>query len=307
MGFILRWTDRNMAEEGHRIYRSTSPMDIQNMPAPIATLLADVEYYEDMNVVQGQTYYYRVGAYVGGVEKFSEEFQVVAQDSSPIVNKVNFYYTMENVTATDVVDFFGNYNGKIKGTPTQVAVGAGSALQFNGTTDYLAVRGLFKEGTYSELSAGCWFKTATNKDQILISFDRSEFYRLEIGGDAGGANSGIVGISVNTDVDLIDYGGITRVDDDEWHLAIFTFDEGEFTLYLDGRIENQYTLGNTIGPSPLGEPRYGAIGTGSEFVVEDGEVLPENYFEGLMTKVFEMERVMTPEEVLLMYKLGVEA
>lgn len=307
MGFILRWTDRNMAEDGYRVYRSTSPMDPQNMPAPVVDLAIDVEEYEDMDVTQGVTYYYRVGAYVGTVEKLSKEFQVVADDSSPVINKVNFYYTMENLTVTDVVDDTGKYNAIIKGSPLQVAVENSYALDFNGAGDYLAIRGLFKDGTYTVLSAGCWFKTASNRDQILISFDRSEFYRLEIGGDSGGTESGILGVSVMTETALIDYGGITRVDDDEWHLAIFTFDNGELTLYLDGRIENQYTFGTTIGPAPLAEPRYGAIGVGSEMIVEDGEATPLNYFEGLLTKVFEMERVITPEEVLLMYKRGVDA
>jgi len=31
---ILRWQDTNNIEIGHKIYRSDTPMDIQNMPPP---------------------------------------------------------------------------------------------------------------------------------------------------------------------------------------------------------------------------------------------------------------------------------
>ncbi len=36
---LLKWRDRNWAEHGHYIYRSTTPMDINNLPSPIGTLL----------------------------------------------------------------------------------------------------------------------------------------------------------------------------------------------------------------------------------------------------------------------------
>ena len=31
---VLRWQDTNNIEIGHKIYRSDTPMDIQNMPPP---------------------------------------------------------------------------------------------------------------------------------------------------------------------------------------------------------------------------------------------------------------------------------
>lgn len=78
MGTTLRWRDNNAAEDGHRVYRGTAPLDPEALPAPLATLAADVTEYYDIDVVEGQAYYYRVGSYVGSVERVSEELQVEA-------------------------------------------------------------------------------------------------------------------------------------------------------------------------------------------------------------------------------------
>lgn len=68
---ILTWEDRNVGEDGHKIYRSTTPIDLEALPAPLATLPANASSYEDLNVLVGQTYYYIVSVFRGGEEKFS--------------------------------------------------------------------------------------------------------------------------------------------------------------------------------------------------------------------------------------------
>jgi hypothetical protein len=73
MGVRLTWRDLNYGETEHRVYRSTSTIDPQNLPAPLATLGAGVELYDDYTAVNGTTYYYRVGALVNGTEYVSQE------------------------------------------------------------------------------------------------------------------------------------------------------------------------------------------------------------------------------------------
>jgi len=70
---ILRWQDTNNIELGHKIYRSDTPMDIQNMPSPIATLNPNTTEYTDEAVIEGNFYYYRVSAYTTNGEEFSNE------------------------------------------------------------------------------------------------------------------------------------------------------------------------------------------------------------------------------------------
>lgn len=69
----LVWDDTNEIEKGHRIYRSTTPMDIANMPTPIATLDIDATSFVDENLTVGDVFYYRVSAFIDGDEQFSSE------------------------------------------------------------------------------------------------------------------------------------------------------------------------------------------------------------------------------------------
>ena len=60
---ILTWKDFNLNEDGFNIYRSETPMDVGNMPSPIATVGSNVGSYDDTTGVVGTAYYYRVGGY----------------------------------------------------------------------------------------------------------------------------------------------------------------------------------------------------------------------------------------------------
>lgn len=309
----LYWTDKNLAEDGHRVYRSTSPMDPQALPAPLVSLGADVESYDDATAVNGTTYYYRVSAYVGSVEKVSDEFVITVGSNNLVEGKVEFFYDMSNITATEIVDGTGKYNGILKGTtnPTQVALTNGYALQFSGNGQYVAIKGLNFDVNEqpTEFSAGCWFKTSNGHDQILISFDRSETFRLGIGSEAYRYGSGTLGANVYTDDGLYDLSSLTVVTDGEWHLGIMVFDNGHLTVYLDGKVEQAQQCGvaTKMGVNPTGEPAYGFLGTGSEARVEDGTTGPDYWFGGLMTKAFYMRRVMQPEEVAAMYNRGADS
>ena len=78
---ILRWQDTNNIEIGHKIYRSDTPMDIQNMPTPIATLNPNTTEYTDEAVIEGNFYYYRVSAYTTNGEEYSNEVYAEAINS----------------------------------------------------------------------------------------------------------------------------------------------------------------------------------------------------------------------------------
>lgn len=54
-----------------RVYRSTEPLDLEALPEHVAELDADAAQWVDADVEPGQTYYYAVGAYVGGAVAMS--------------------------------------------------------------------------------------------------------------------------------------------------------------------------------------------------------------------------------------------
>lgn len=82
MNVKLTWTDLNTDETGHRIYRSSSPMDTQALPPPVAELGPDITEWEDTDTPVDQVVYYIVSAVRGAEEAFSEE--VLVNTSSPV-------------------------------------------------------------------------------------------------------------------------------------------------------------------------------------------------------------------------------
>lgn len=72
----LTWVDNNVDETGHQIYRSTSPMDPAALPAPIATLAADVTTYDDTTAPADTDCYYRVAAVRNGELAVSSESMI---------------------------------------------------------------------------------------------------------------------------------------------------------------------------------------------------------------------------------------
>ena len=80
----ISWLDFNINEDGFNIYKDTSPIDVSNLPSPIATLGPNIGSYDDANVTPGEIYHYRVGAFRGGEEKVGEELVTIAADFSII-------------------------------------------------------------------------------------------------------------------------------------------------------------------------------------------------------------------------------
>lgn len=79
----LTWEETNLNEDGHRIYRSTSPMDPESLPAALATVGANVTQYDDVTAADSTTYYYRVSAYIGSIEQVSDELEITTELFDP--------------------------------------------------------------------------------------------------------------------------------------------------------------------------------------------------------------------------------
>lgn len=65
MKIDLTWINRNTDDEGTRIYRSSSPLDPNNLPQPIAVMGPGAVSYTDTDVVRNQLYYYRMEVFKG--------------------------------------------------------------------------------------------------------------------------------------------------------------------------------------------------------------------------------------------------
>ena len=124
-GIKLQWRDRNYAEDSHRIYRSDTPMSLSSMPTPIATLTNNVTEYIDYDVIEGNTYYYRIGAVRGNDEAISDELELIAEEPNfgpgpsdylSGTSEIGFFGLVEqSILSLDTVDL-ATYIGLTQGT-----------------------------------------------------------------------------------------------------------------------------------------------------------------------------------------------
>lgn len=153
---------------------------------------------------------------------------------------------------------------------------ASTSLEFDGTDDYVAIQNFNYSGTgHAEVTVECWIKTANGGSQVVASYDRNEFWRLEIAGS--GAGTGQIGWDLMTNSGQIDFGSNARVDDGEWHHIAAVYDNGAVKIYIDGGLDASTTKGSTFGSS---NTRYGYVGVGSESSTFDNSKGPEDYFDG---------------------------
>lgn len=75
MSVTLNWGSANAAlAESIKVYRTTTPMDVNNLPAALATIAGSATSYTDTTAVRNTLYYYAVGHVRGGNELVSPVF-----------------------------------------------------------------------------------------------------------------------------------------------------------------------------------------------------------------------------------------
>ena len=152
----------------------------------------------------------------------------------------------------------------------------------DGIDDYIAIDNFFYTGTgHTEVTVEAWVKIPAGGDNnIIASYDRSDFWRLEIGGDISPV--GYIGWAVMTDAGVIDCVSNTPVDDGQWHHIAGVYDNGFVGVYIDGQLDNSTTFGTTFGNTTT---RYGYIGVGSEATSYNNGIGPALYFGGEIDEV----------------------
>lgn len=127
----ISWKYDSGVGDGFRIYRSDTPMDPDDLPEPLATVTIDKREYDDETVVQGETYYYRVGSYIGLMESVSAELEHVAEASGDEHwDKVVSLLHLDG----NLVDETGRSWSVAAGAASYKAGVFGQSLQFDGST-----------------------------------------------------------------------------------------------------------------------------------------------------------------------------
>jgi hypothetical protein len=197
---------------------------------------------------------------------------------------------------TTAVDWSGHSNHGILFGPEWTIPGllGDAALNF-GLGDYVAIQNLsYNSSGNTEVTVCAWIRTGSAANQYIASFDRNEYWRLEINGVGGGP--GQIGWDVMTSSGQVDYGSNTRVDDGLWHHVTGVFDNGRLTIYIDGVAEPSATGGSTFGS---GNTRFGFIGANSEASSFNGSNDGVSPVSGDIDELRIYDKALTVEEILL--------
>lgn len=193
------------------------------------------------------------------------------------------------------------YDGTLKNSPTWVSGKVGSALQFDGTDDYVAIQDLHYDTAESidAITVCCWFKTSDSSGKFnnwaFVDFDRSEYFNFYIRGD-----NGKLGFSTKDGDGIDDFYGSTVLNDGEWRFACAVYDGTDKILYVDG--EEDARKSNPHGGDSLGSGRirYGFVGDGSEASGFDGS-RNRKYYNGVIDEVRIYDTALSADEIQARY------
>jgi len=251
-------------------------------PGPLA---ASTTYYWRVDVL------YTSGWYVGPVWSFTTMPEIPMTDDPNLVA----HWTMDEAAGTVALDWSGNGNhvDLVGADWTNSAIVGSAALEFTGSGQYAAIRDLNYASTdITQITVSTWVRTSEPGDQYIISFDRNEYYRLEINGN--GAGDGQVGWDLFTTDGQLDYGSVRRVDDGIWHHITGVFDNGLATIYIDGVAEPSITMGTAFG---TGNVRYGLLGANSEATEFNGARGAGDPIMGNLDDLRIYDRALTADEI----------
>jgi WD40 repeat protein len=255
--------------------------------------------YTPGTLANDTVYYWRVDESTAGRGSETHKGDVWSFRTLPNVPitdpNLTCWWTLDEGMGTTAVDWSGHGNHGILFGPEWAIPGllGDAALNF-GLGDYVAIQNLSYNSTGNTGVTVCaWIRTSSAANhQYIASFDRDEYWRLEIFGKRG---PGRVGWCVMTSSGQVDYVSSTRVHDGLWHHVTGVFDNGRLTIYIDGVAEPSATGGSTFGS---GTTRFGFIGANSEASSFNGSTDGVYPVSGEIDELRIYDKALTVEEIL---------
>ncbi|MEM6734950.1 MAG: T9SS type A sorting domain-containing protein [Bacteroidota bacterium] len=194
------------------------------------------------------------------------------------------------------MDQSGNFQSAIQSNTTEQPVydevntmNGNPVVNFSGSAAHLPISGLsynVTDKTLSALTIYSVLQSDQTDEGIIVSYDRSSFFRFALNHD----NNGNYGLSTTTTVNLDNINSINNAADNVPHIIGAQYDATTDlkTLIFDGNTEtfNNAHGGTAIQLGNSGEvPRFGYIGSGSEAASFDENNSPANFLSGNLAEV----------------------
>jgi hypothetical protein len=297
---VLTWSPGLRAVFG-TVYFGTDANQVANATGGLPIMETT---YDPGPLQPATTYYWRADTFNGAEWVKGKVWSFATLPEIPPAADPNLIvrYTFDEGKGTTLVDWSGHDNhGKLFGTswnrPGWLEDSDGALTFADG--GYVAMDNINYSGPgRTEVTVCAWIRTTDPNDQYIVSFDRNEYYRLQINGEV--ATNGQVGWHVmtmdGTTEFQLDYGSLTRVDDGLWHYVCGVFDHGTSTIYIDGLPEPSAFGGATYGIGDL--VRYGFLGANSEATEFNGARGVGTGITGDLSEVRIYDKALTQEEVL---------
>ena len=269
-----------------RVYRSTEPLDLEALPEHVAELDADAEQWVDTDVEPGQTYYYAVGAYVGGVVAMSAVVereavwtpaeltvppQIWLDDESIEVNgsKVVRWRSRSG----EALDFTAVANKRPDAVVNSIF--GRSVVSFDGIDDALSCATPAARRIFKNVGAGwvfaCYKKRAVDVSAVDRTLIRSDApggkvrLGLQVSSPLAGANRLEFGVR-RLDSDSFKWLGSTESSAGRWILVFAQQDwsTGTGRIYIDGDLNAESVALTSAGVTSNTEPVGVGIVIGSD-------------------------------------------
>ncbi len=241
-----------------------------------------------------KTYYWRVDQFEGPLTHKGDVWSFTTLPDIPVHSNPDLValWTFEEGQGSTALDWSGHDNhATLFGSEWTTAALGDTGLSIG---DYGAIQNLsYAADDLTEVTVTAWVRTNRSSDQYIVSFDRNEYYRLEINGS--GAGPGQIGWDVMTSSGQVDYGSLSRVDDGRWHHVAGVYDKGLLTIYIDGIAEPSAGGGPTYGS---GNTRYGFIGANSEATDFNGNRGGGSPVSGEVDDIRIYHKALTEEEIV---------